>query len=149
MPDYNIRVFQLNHYIKKYLPDIFYHFKKNQINPDIFFSKWIITIFSSYLPFKTLAQVWDIFLIDKWKAIFKFSLAFLYELYDDLIKMDMNLLSNYFRENSRKIHKNIKVVLYNFKKFKITNKHLEELREKYFLDQIQKKLEVNIVNIIF
>ena len=45
------------------LPEVFYHFKKQQINLDLFFSKWILTIFSSYLPFKTLVKVWDIFLI--------------------------------------------------------------------------------------
>ncbi len=63
MPDYSIRVFQLNHFIKKLLPDLYYHFKKQQINIDLFFSRWILTIFSSYLPFNTLEKVWDIFLI--------------------------------------------------------------------------------------
>jgi hypothetical protein len=66
MPDYNIRVYQLNSYIKNLMPDLFYHFKKQQINPDIFFSKWILTIFSSYLPFDTLAKVWDVFMIVKY-----------------------------------------------------------------------------------
>jgi hypothetical protein len=63
MPDYSIRVYQLNYLLKSYLPDLFYHFKKVQINPDIFFSKWIFTLFSSYLPFCTLSKVWDCFLV--------------------------------------------------------------------------------------
>jgi hypothetical protein len=145
MPDYIIRVYQLNYYTKFYIPELFYHFKKNQINPDIFFSKWILTIFSSYLPFETLAVVWDIFLIDKWKAIFKFSLAFLKELYPVLIRMDLNNLSKYFRENSRNLHKNISIVLENYKKFKITNNSLEDLRESYFLEQVQRKLDVILI----
>lgn len=144
MPDYTIRVYQLNHYIKLYMPDLFYHFKKQQINPDIFFGKWVLTIFSSYLPFETLAKVWDVFLIDKWKAIFKFSLAFLFELHSTLLKMDLNSLSRYFRENSKKIHIDSKAVLINYKRFKITNKQLIQLRESFFIEQIKKKLEVII-----
>ena len=31
MPDYSIRVYQLNFYIKEYFPDLSFHFKKNQI----------------------------------------------------------------------------------------------------------------------
>ena len=27
-PDYGIRVYQINYYVKKYIPTVFYHFKK-------------------------------------------------------------------------------------------------------------------------
>lgn len=142
MPDYSIRIYQLNYYIKQFLPDLFYHFKKHQINPDIFFSKWILTIFSSYLSFEILAKIWDIFLIDKWKAIFKFCIVFLSEIYDVIITMDLNTLSKYFRENSKRLHTNINKLLDKYSKFKITNRELQELRENFFIDQIKKKLEV-------
>ena len=142
MPDYTIRVFQLNFLIKTHMKELFYHFKKYQINPDIFFSKWILTIFSSYLPFNTLAKVWDIFLIDKWKTIFKFSLAFLQELYPILIQMDLSGLSNYFRINARTIHCDVNMTLRNYNIFKITNKELHNLREEFFLEQIMRKLDV-------
>ena len=63
MPDYAVRLFQMNYYLKKYLPELFYHLRKNEVTSDFFFSKWILTIFSSYLPYETLCYVWDIFLI--------------------------------------------------------------------------------------
>ena len=62
MPDYSIRMYQLKYYIKLFLPEIFYHWKNQQVN-EIFISKWVLTIFSSYLPFETLAHIWDIFII--------------------------------------------------------------------------------------
>lgn len=144
MPDYSIRIYQLNYFIKKYIPSLFYYFKKNSINPDIFFSKWILTIFSSYLPFQTLSRVWDIFLIDKWKAIFKFSLALLEELHDSLIEMDLNTISIFFRENSRKLHFDYKTVLKRYSNYKITNRELDYLRENFMIDQVEKKLQVII-----
>jgi len=120
MPDYNIRVFQLNNYLKIYMSDLFYTFKKNQINPDIIFSKWILTLFASYLPFETLAKVMDVFIVDSWKGIIKFSLVFLKDLYEVLISKDLPGISTFFRENYRQLHKDINKVLrlYNFFKVK-------------------------------
>ena len=63
MPDYNLRVFQLNYYVKIYFPEIYYHFKNNMIPFDLFYSKWFITIFSSYLDFNLLSQCWLYFTI--------------------------------------------------------------------------------------
>jgi len=120
MPDYNIRVFQLNHYLKIYMPDLFYTFKKNQINPDIIFSKWILTIFSSYLSFGTLAKVWDVFLVDNWKGIIKYSLVFLKDVYDILITKDLPGISTYFRENYRLLHNNLNRLYRLYNDFKVS-----------------------------
>jgi hypothetical protein len=100
MPDYSIRVYQLNFYIKKYFPELFLHFKKNQINPDIFFSKWILTIFSNFLPFETLYNVWDLFILDKWKAIFKFSIIIVHYMKEKLMNLDLYSFSPYVKNNA-------------------------------------------------
>ena len=144
MPDYSIRVYQLNYYIKEYFPELDSHFKKHQINPDVFFSKWILTIFSNYLPFDALYRVWDIFIFDKWKAIFKCSLMILDSMKDKLITMDLITFSKYIKDNKDNS------TLFNFdefskhyKKYKITNRQLNELRENFFIDQLKSKLDVS------
>ena len=141
MPDYNIRIFQLNYYIKIYFPELFNHLQKAQINADLFFSKWIITIFSNYLPFNVLYKVWDIFIIDKWKAIFKFSMIFLYFMKDKLMKMDLNSFSLFFKSNAQNINQmNFKNIIQQYNNYKITNKKLNELREEFFIEQVKEKL---------
>ncbi len=140
MPDYLIRIYQLNFYIKTYFPQLSNHFKKNQINPHLFFSKWILTIFSSYLPFDILYKVWDVFIIDKWKAIFKFCLIFLNLMKKDLIKMDLNSFSKYFR-NKKFDNVNFKDIIKYYKHFKVTNKKLKELKEDFFIEQVLEKLK--------
>ncbi len=141
MTDYSIRIYQLNHYIKKEIPSLYAHFQKNQINPDLILSKWILTIFSSYLPFSLLSTIWDIFIFDGWKAIISFSLIFLYMQMDKFIAMDLQKISKYIRENSRKEHicKNESLDLYD--KFKLSNEELDELREEYFKDLALKKID--------
>ena len=141
MPDYSIRVYQLNFYIKKYFPELFLHFKKNQINPDIFFSKWILTIFSNYLPFNILYKIWDLFIIDKWKAIFRISMILLGLMKEKLIKLDLNEFCLFFKSKEIKETITFKYITENYRNYKITNKDLSELKEAFFIDKVKEKLE--------
>ena len=142
MPDYQIRVYQLNSFIKEYLPELSTHFRKNQINPDVFFSKWILTIFSNYLPFEVLYKVWDVFIFDKWKAIFKFSLLILNSMKDKLITMDLITFSKFIKDNKNNSNFiNFDEFSKHYKDYKITNRQLNELREDFFIDQVKTKIE--------
>ena len=144
MPDYSIRVYQLKFYIKEYFPDLALHFKKNQINPDIFFSKWFLTIFSNYLSFDILYNVWDVFILDKWKALFKFCLMILNSMKDKLINMDLITFSKFIKDNKNNSSLiNFEEFSKHYKDYKITNRQLNELREDFFIDQLKSKLEDN------
>ena len=142
MPDYLIKLYQLNYLIKENFPKMYNHLKTNRINMDIFFSKWILTIFSNFLSFDTLYNVWDVFLIDKWKAIFKFSLLISYYMKDELIKMDLHTFSSYVRNNNLNSIKFEELSKY-YNKFKVTNSKLDELKEDFYLEQLKIKLEIN------
>ena len=131
-PDYLIKLYQLNNLVKEKYPKLLPHLKANQINPDIFFSKWILTLFSNFLPFKTLYNIWDLFILDKWKAIFKFSIIIINYMKDELMNLDLYSFSPYLKNNA-----NINLIefadlskLYN--NYKITNKKLFELKEDFF-----------------
>lgn len=63
MADYAVRTFQLNHYVKKYLPEIYYHFKKYKIPSDMIYSKWVLTIFSQYLSLEQQTFTWTLFIL--------------------------------------------------------------------------------------
>ena len=142
MPDYQIRVYQLKSFIKEYFPELAIHFKKNQINPDVFFSKWILTIFSNYLSFDVLYKVWDVFIFDKWKAIFKFSLLILNSMKDKLITMDLITFSKFIKDNKNNSSLiNFEEFSKHYKDYKITNRQLNELREDFFIDRVKTKIE--------
>ena len=142
MPDYLIKLYQLNYFIKENFPKMYNHLKTNRINMDIFFSKWILTIFSNFLPFETLYNVWDIFLLDKWKAIFKFSLLISYYMEEELIKIDLHSFSSYVRNNNLNTIKFEALSKY-YNKYKVTNSKLDEIKEDFYLEQLKSKLEIN------
>ena len=142
-PDYLIKLYQLKYFIKENYPKLFPHLKINQICPDIFFSKWILTIFSNFLPFETLYNVWDLFIIDKWKAIFTFSIIMVHYMKDQLMNMDLYSFSPYVRNNA-----NINLLKFEdmskyYKDYKVSNKKLFELREDFFVEDLKTKLEIN------
>ena len=143
MPVYLIKLYQLNYYIKENFPKLLPHLKKNQVNPDIFFSKWILTAFSNFLPFETLYNVWDLFIIDKWKAIFKFSIIILSYMKDKLMNLDLYSFSPYVRNNANINELNFYDLSKYNNNYKISNKKLEELKEDFYIEDLKSKLEIN------
>ena len=143
MPDYLIKLYQLNYYIKDNFPKLLPHLKINQISPDIFFSKWILTIFSNFLPFEILYNVWDLFILDKWKAIFKFSIILAQYMQDDLMNLDLYSFSPYVRNNANINLLNFSDLSKYYNDYKVTNKKLLELREDFFVEDLKNKLEIN------
>jgi hypothetical protein len=142
MPDYLIKLYQLNYYIKDNFPKLLPHLKINQISPDIFFSKWILTIFSNFLPFEILYNVWDLFILDKWKAIFKFSIILVHYMQDDLMNLDLYSFSPYVRNNANINLLNFSDLSKYYNDYKVTNKKLLELRDDFFVEDLKNKLEI-------
>ena len=141
MPDYSIRLFQLNYFIKLYFPELFNHFKKSQITPDLIFSKWILTIFANYLPFQTLYKIWDLFIIDKWKAIFKISIILLDTMKEKLLSFDLNQFCVFIKSKEIKESVQYKYISQRYNDYKISNKKLKELKEEFFIYKVKEKLE--------
>ena len=141
MPDFLIRVYQLKKLIEFYFPKLGNHLKRNQINIDLFFSKWLLTIFSNYLPFDVLYKIWDVFIIDKWKALFKFCMILLDFMKENLMKMDLNSFSQYFRSNALLTALPFEEIIKHYNEYKITNKQLNDLRIEFFIEQVKTKLD--------
>ena len=141
-PDYNTRVFQLNYYVKKYLPKVFNHFKKNNLSFDLIYSGWLLTLFSNYYDIEKLDFPWTCFIIDKWKGLIKVCLIIIYELKNELIQCNLESLTSLLKKNEYKFNNdfNKSVDLYK-NKFKVTNKQLRQLKNEYYTDLVKKKLE--------
>ena len=141
-PDYGIRVYQLNYYVKKYIPSVYYHFKNNNLSFDMIYSRWLLTLFANYLDINRLDFPWSCLFIDKWKGLIKICLFLIYDLKEQLLKCDLEKLSNLLNEDSIKYHNNYMNCFFIYQKvFKVTNKKLKELRNEYFIDLAKKKLE--------
>ncbi|KAI6653541.1 hypothetical protein LOD99_3436 [Oopsacas minuta] len=88
----------LNDLIKDYLPKLSHHMEKYGIEPHLICLNWFITVFADVMPTHQILKIWDTFLLDGRKTIFRYALAILHLHEDNLMqKDDPILLHNYIR----------------------------------------------------
>ena len=70
---YNLNIF--DKYFKELYPELYNHFKKNEVFNELWVGKWFQTLFTLSLPFEELCYIWDILLINGFDYIVYISLS--------------------------------------------------------------------------
>ena len=63
--------------IQQNAPDIYQHFENNEVDITSLTLNWFMAIFIDSVPFETLLRMWDCFLLEGVKVLFRFALAIL------------------------------------------------------------------------
>ena len=87
--------------IKFHLPRLFQHLRSIQLAPDYFTSKWMMTLFACFLPFENIPPIFDMFLMDGWRSLFKIGITLLKQMEETLLDKDLIDITIYFREQVR------------------------------------------------
>ena len=69
--------FVLKDLIQQKAPEIDEHFQANQVDITSLTLNWFMAIFIDSVPFETLLRIWDCFLLEGSKVLFRFTLAIL------------------------------------------------------------------------
>ncbi|KAG9138194.1 hypothetical protein Leryth_001417 [Lithospermum erythrorhizon] len=85
-------LFQFDHFVKEFMPKLGDHFAKEMINPSMYASQWFITVFAYSSPFHLAIRIWDVFLNEGVRIVFKVGLALLKYCHDDLVKLPFERL---------------------------------------------------------
>ncbi|CAN6809318.1 unnamed protein product [Brassica oleracea] len=85
-------LFQLESLVKELIPKLGEHFTQEMINPSMYASQWFITVFSYSFPFPLALRIWDVFLSEGVKIVFKVGLALLKYCQDELVKLPFEKL---------------------------------------------------------
>ena len=80
-------LFQFEMLLKEHLPKLATHFEEETIVPTLYASSWFITAFAADLPLPLVVRIWDIFLYEGVKIIFRVGLALLTLFHDDLLEL--------------------------------------------------------------
>ncbi|GAV60061.1 RabGAP-TBC domain-containing protein [Cephalotus follicularis] len=122
-------LFQFECLVREHLPKLGDHFTQEMINPSMYASQWFITVFSYSFPFHLALRIWDVFLFEGVKIVFKVGLALLKYCHDDLVKIPFEKLIHALRNfpEDAMDPDTLLPVAYSIK----VSKRLEELKHEY------------------
>jgi len=89
--------------IAQFLPKLSKHLEKEGIHITMFATQWLLTLYTSSFPFELVARVWDCFLAEGWKIIYRVMLAILDDASPDLLKLHFEEILGYFRDLPSKV----------------------------------------------
>ncbi|CAE7187136.1 Tbc1d10b [Symbiodinium pilosum] len=69
LPLLKLHTFQYRTLLQRLFPDVHRHFMENQITPELYLTKWILTVFTQPLCFDAAARVWDLIVCDGLQAV--------------------------------------------------------------------------------
>jgi len=64
-----------DHLVAKFLPTLHRHLMAAGVDFTMFATKWFVTVFTSSFPFDVVTRLWDIYLHQGWKIVFRVILA--------------------------------------------------------------------------
>lgn len=75
MPKVPELIFVFEKLMDQLMPQVARHLEAEGLHPTMYLTQWFITLFTYNFPFEFVTRVWDMFLYEGWKVIFRVSLA--------------------------------------------------------------------------
>lgn len=75
MPKVPEVIFIFEGLMQTHMPQLAAHLENEGLHPTMYLTQWFITLFTYNFPFDFVTRVWDCFLYEGWKVIFRVSLA--------------------------------------------------------------------------
>eukprot|EP00804_Cyclotella_cryptica_P029325 CCRYP_018034-RC/>CCRYP_018034-RC protein AED:0.08 eAED:0.08 QI:753/0.75/0.6/1/0.5/0.2/5/0/609 len=69
--------------VQVFLPELYAHLEKQTVHTSMFSTQWLMTIYTSTFPFDLVTRVWDLFLSEGWKIVYKTFIALLMHARED------------------------------------------------------------------
>ena len=89
--------------IGKFLPKLSRHLDKEGIHVTMFATQWLLTLYASSFPFELVTRVWDCFLAEGWKIVYRVMLTILDDASPDLLKLHFEEILHYLRDLPSKV----------------------------------------------
>jgi hypothetical protein len=91
-------LFVADRLVQKLLPDLHQHLENEGINISMFATQWLMTIFSSSFDFDLVSKVWDNFLVEGWKVVYRVFIAILASCEQDLLNLPFEHILTFLRD---------------------------------------------------
>ena len=128
-PGLRKRLFILLNLTKKFLPKLYNLNKKGGILPMLYASSWFITLFTKCVDFSISLRIFDCFLLEGIKVIYRFSLALIKLKESEILGSDADDTIKIYTN----IHENVKVdeLFKTAFGFNLSRNYLQKLEDEY------------------
>ena len=128
LPSLKLAQYQFQRLLEWFLPRLADHFHKHHITTDLYITEWVMTLFTyKHIPPETSARIWDIFLLDGWKFLFRIGLAILSLAQPALLSLEFEGMVQYLKFYPDQAIFVPEILLNKAHTFKITNRLLHRL----------------------
>lgn len=129
LPLLNKYFFQLRRLISEHLPRLSRHLQEQGVEPTMYASQWFMTVCIYKFPFESVCRIWDIFLSEGVKIVFRVALAILKINEEALLRESFEGVLNIVKLGPSRIETNklIDCAL----SIKLKNERLTDLSEEY------------------
>jgi TBC1 domain family member 10 len=119
-----------------HLPKLARHFDRENIHVTMFATQWLLTQYTSSFKFDLVTRVWDAFLGEGWKIIYRVMLALLHQHQVQLMKMSFEEILAFFRDLPEKVVGSS--VIDTALKIKLKTKQIVKLENEWHAQQLRQ-----------
>eukprot|EP00698_Gefionella_okellyi_P010111 TRINITY_DN2603_c0_g1_i2.p1 TRINITY_DN2603_c0_g1~~TRINITY_DN2603_c0_g1_i2.p1 ORF type:complete len:327 (+),score=50.39 TRINITY_DN2603_c0_g1_i2:380-1360(+) len=132
LPTVEMLLFILDKLIQKYLPKLHASFEREGIVTSMYASQWIITGFTYDYPMSFVLRVWDVFLAEGFKALFRVALALLKREEPHMLGLSLEKIMGRVKQIPRLINdSNEDELIESALSYGLTTKELDKLEQEY------------------
>lgn len=129
LPLLNKYFFQLRRLIGDQLPRVSRHLQEQGVEPTMYASQWFMTVCIYKFPFESVCRIWDIFLSEGVKIVFRVALAILKISEEALLRETFEGVLNIIKLGPTRIEPN--KLIDTALSIKLKNERLHELEKEY------------------
>lgn len=82
--------------LARHIPEVYNHLEAQMFRVSMFASRWFMTLYTRDFPFEVLVRIWDIYLWEGPKILFRVALALVKLLKGQTLSLLLSLLSHQF-----------------------------------------------------
>ena len=110
--------------LAQFLPKLSRHVEAEGIHVSMFVTQWLLTLYTSTFPFDLVARVWDSFLVEGWKVVYRVMLSLLDHASKDILDLHFEQILDYFREYPSTV--NGQAIMAGSLKIALKRKHIQK-----------------------
>mmetsp|Transcript_105717 Transcript_105717/g.305867 ORF Transcript_105717/g.305867 Transcript_105717/m.305867 type:complete len:556 (+) Transcript_105717:206-1873(+) len=118
-----------------HLPKLARHFDRENIHVTMFATQWLLTQYTSSFKFDLVTRVWDGFLGEGWKIIYRVMLALLQQWQSQLLRMSFEEILAFFRELPERVDGD--AVMETAFRIKLKTRQIVKLEKEWYAKQQQ------------